>query len=213
MRASLLVVASSIIVLGLVMIFSTTSAEILDLTLDRSTHQGLIRQICYVFISLALALFVWKVGYTKLLQWSPQILLFFSFLLFLVLVPGIGPKVNGSRRWLTAVGFSFQPSEFVKYVVPAFFIERFLNRENEKFNLRRFLPIIIQCIVPMLLILVEPNNGTAIVLGLTLAVLFFFNTNSPKILGGSSAHFSRCRRKFCLSFALCVRSAPSLLKT
>jgi cell division protein FtsW len=180
MRPALLIVSSLIFSIGLIMIFSTTSAEVLDLDLDKSTHQALIRQIYNVFLGLSIAGFIWAMGYRRLLHWSPKLLIFFIFLLVLVLIPGIGTKVNGSRRWLTLAGFSFQPSEFVKYLVPAFFIHCLLGFADHEMTFRDFLILIGKCIVPILLILIAPSNGTAIVIGATLVVLLLISQVSYK---------------------------------
>lgn len=170
-RLLLLICATLIFVIGLVMIFSTTSAEVLDNDLERSTHQALIKQVLYAIAGFALAAGVWIMGYRRLLQWSPQLLIAFSVMLILVLIPGIGREVNGSKRWLGIAGFSFQPSEFVKYLIPAYFIHRFLQYAGKPFTLRDFLKLVGTVAIPMLLIMVEPNNGTAAVIGMTVLVL------------------------------------------
>lgn len=163
--------ATSIFVMGLIMIFNTTSAEVLDLSLSKSTHQALFRQIFYVAGGLTLAFLVWWVGYQKLLKWSPYLLIFFSFLLILTLIPGIGKEVNGSKRWINIAGFSFQPSEFVKYIVPAYFIHTVLELKGRDLELKSFLKLAVKLAIPILLILVEPNNGTAGVICLTVIVV------------------------------------------
>lgn len=172
-RLLLFLTASTIFAFGLVMIFSTTSAEVLDHDLDKSTHQAVIKQLCYALAGLGLAAGVCKIGYRRLLQYSPLLLALFSLLLLLTLIPGIGREVNGSRRWLSLGGLSFQPSEFVKYLVPAFFIHRLLSEDPTTLGFKSFLKLVGLVSVPMLLILVEPNNGTTAVIGLTLVVLFF----------------------------------------
>ena len=169
-RLLLLIAAAMIFSIGLVMIFSTTSAEVLDHDLDKSTHQALLKQISYAAVGLLLAGGVWMVGYRNLISLSPILLALFTLLLVLTLIPGIGSEVNGSRRWLKFAGFSFQPSEFVKYLVPAYFIHRFL--QFKEFSFKDFLRQVGIASVPIVLILVEPNNGTAAVIGMTLAVLF-----------------------------------------
>lgn len=157
--------------MGLLMIFSTTSAEVLDHDLSRSTHQAILRQLIYAFLGIMGALFIQKVGYQKLLQNSGPILAFFSLLLVMTLIPGVGKVVNGSRRWLSLGGVSFQPSEFVKYIIPMYYIYC-VQRWKGPFNLKRFLKLIATLSVPVLLILVEPNNGTAAVIVMTGVVLF-----------------------------------------
>ena len=171
MRSLLLITALIVFGLGLVMIFSTTSAEVLDMDLDKSTHQAMLRQFYYALVGGALATMVWQIGYRKLLELTPYLLLFFTFLLILVLVPGIGKEVNGSRRWLVLAGMSFQPSEFVKYLVPAFAIHKIVQFGDTTLTFRDFIKLAAVCALPMLLVLVEPNNGTAGVIGVGLLVV------------------------------------------
>lgn len=180
MRQALLLVSTLIFSIGLLMIFSTTSAEVLDLDLDKSTHQALFRQVFHLLLGFGIAFLVRWIGHERLLNWSPQLLLFFGCLLVLVLIPGVGVKVNGSRRWLNLAGFSFQPSEFVKYFVPLYFVYHVLSFGEYPLSLKEFLVLAGKCVVPMLLILVEPNNGTAAVIGITLVVLFLLTKISYK---------------------------------
>lgn len=154
------------------MIFNTTSAEVLDHALQRSTHQALIRQMIYAVSGIVMGVAMWFFGYRRLLAYSPQLLLFFTFLLVITLIPGIGREVNGSRRWLSLAGVSIQPSEFVKYLIPAFFIHNFLKFKEEELSFQDFFKLVAKVGVPGFLILVEPNNGTVGVIALTLIVLF-----------------------------------------
>lgn len=170
-RLLTLIAVTTLFAIGLVMIFSTTSAEVLDHDLSRSTHQALFRQMMYAVAGFILASIVWRAGYKKLLAYSPQLLLIFTFLLLLVLIPGIGREVNGSKRWISIAGLSFQPSEFVKYLVPAYFIHSFLQFKDGFSELKDFLVVLGKIAVPMVLILVEPNNGTVAVVGMSIIVL------------------------------------------
>ncbi len=154
------------------MIFSTSSAEVLDHSLDRSTHQALFKQILYAFAGMIIGYAVWNYGYQRLLQMSPVLLIIFSILLVLVLVPGIGREVNGSKRWIHLAGFSFQPSEFVKYFVPMVFIQRVLMWKGQTLTFKRFFWGLFPLSIPLFLILIEPNNGTVGVIGLVLVMLF-----------------------------------------
>lgn len=170
-RLLLLLCVSSIFVMGLVMIFNTTSAEVLDHALSRSTHQALFKQILYGCAGLLLAGGAWWMGYRKLVAYSPYLFLILSILLVMTLIPGIGREVNGSRRWIGIAGFSFQPSEFVKYILPAYFIYRLSPIDPSQLNFKEFFKLVAIVSVPILLILVEPNNGTAGVIGLTVLVI------------------------------------------
>jgi cell division protein FtsW len=173
MKYLILITSAVIFALGSVMIFSTTSAEVLDLELEKSTHQALLKQMVYAASGLLLALAVHKGGYRNFIQYSPLLFLLFTFLLILTLLPGVGREVNGSKRWLNIPGFSLQPSEFVKYILPAFFIFRVSSIRVQNLRLKEFVRILIPFAIPLFLILIEPNNGTVGVIVVTLMMLFF----------------------------------------
>lgn len=159
-------------VIGLVMIFNTSSAEVLDHHPDRSTHAAVFKQIAAGMIAALACFATYKIGHEKLLGMSPILLTIFSVLLALVLIPGIGVKVNGSRRWMWFAGMSLQPSEFVKYITLLYFTFCILHLEGAM-TLDRFLKILAVLAIPLVLILLEPNNGTAGVMVLSLSALFF----------------------------------------
>jgi len=161
--------------MGLLMIFNTTSAEALDLASGRSTHQALFKQLFYAAIGVTLATGVGSLGYRRVIAMSPYLLTFFSFLLLLTLIPGIGREVNGSKRWIALGGLSFQPSEFVKYIVPTYMIHHLLSLNSSQIDLKAFLKLLGTLAIPILFILVQPNNGTAAVLGLSIVVLSFLS--------------------------------------
>ncbi|MDP1880565.1 MAG: putative lipid II flippase FtsW [Parachlamydiaceae bacterium] len=175
LRLLLILCVSSIFIMGLIMIFNTTSAEILDHSLSKSTHHALLKQIMYGGLGFLLGCCVWKLGYKRFIAWSPYLLLLFTILLALTLIPGIGKEVNGSRRWIGIGGFSFQPSEFVKYIVPTFLIYCFLPIDPSQLTLKGFLKLIGIVFIPILLILIEPNNGTAGVVSLMVVLACFLS--------------------------------------
>lgn len=151
------------------MIFNTSSAEVLDHDLDKSTSQAFLKQIAYAFFGLILFYIGCKTPYKKWIETSPFFLGLLTFFLIIVLIPGIGREVNGSRRWLSLFGLSFQPSEFVKIFLPAFFIYQI--RDKWAIHFKEFVKLITICSIPIFLILIEPNNGTAGVIGLSMIVL------------------------------------------
>lgn len=174
MRFFLIFCVCLIFAMGLLMIFSTASADFLDHDLDKSPHQVIIKQLCYALVGMLLTWGVQRCGYRRILCWSTPLLWLFIFCLVLVLMPGIGKEVNGSRRWLALAGMSFQPSEFVKYVAPAHFIKCCINSQElrlQGWSLWLFLKWLSLPAVAIGLILIEPNNGTAGVVTLVLLAL------------------------------------------
>lgn len=172
-RSLLLVSLGSLFIMGLVMIFNTSSAEVIDLNLDRGTHGALLRQLLYAILGGLLALGLRRLGYQAFIQLSPVLLALLVFLLVLVFVPGIGRAANGSHRWVGLGSFSLQPSEFVKIVVPAFFIWYLAGREGQELTLRAFAILVAMIGIPGVLILIEPNHGSVGVIGVVVAMLFF----------------------------------------
>lgn len=169
----LFMAALVIFTLGLVMIFSTTSAEVLDHTLSKGEHLQLIKQGGYALLGSLLGYGTYKMGWRRMLDKSPLFMNIIIVLLVLTLIPGIGKEVNGSRRWLSLAGFSFQPSEFAKIIVPSFFLFHYLKFQGCEFTLKDFLRLLARCLIPVFLIIIEPNNGTAMVITMALMVAFF----------------------------------------
>jgi len=128
--------------LGLVMVFNTTSAEVLDGTFRANTHYALIKQIIFGLTGIISGFFIWFVGYRNIIRISPALFWLSSLLLILVLIPGVGQEINGAKRWLYLFGCSFQPSELVKYVLPIYFINKFLE-EKQVLSFFKFIRIII----------------------------------------------------------------------
>ena len=172
-RTLLLLAAGVLFVTGVVTIFNTTSADVLDQARNQSTHQALIRQLLYAIFGWWIALGAWWVGYRTILRLSPLLLVLGTFCLILVFVPGIGRAANGSHRWIAFAGLTIQPSEFVKYILPAYFIHRFLQKEESFQTFFGFVRQVAILAIPLIFILIEPNHGPVGVLGLTLAMLFF----------------------------------------
>jgi len=77
----------------------------------------LIRHCFALTISVAAAVCMFQVPLRLWQQAAPYLFLFGAALLVLVLIPGIGREVNGSRRWLPLVVMNLQPSELMKLFV------------------------------------------------------------------------------------------------
>lgn len=168
-----LLCALVIIALGLIMVFNTTAAEVIDRSLDRSTHYALIKQLLYAFLGLIGAWALWVVGYQTVIRLSGAFLVLCSILLVLVFIPGIGQQINGAHRWLSIFGHSFQPSEFVKYLIPIYYIHRFTRGIDHKpMSMREFILLLAILSIPASLILIEPDNGTVAIIFAAMIILF-----------------------------------------
>jgi len=99
----------------------------------------------------------------------------------LVLVPGIGVSRGGARRWLTLPGFAFQPSEFAK-VALVFYLANSMAKKEQL--IRTFsvgvLPHLIVTGIFALMLLLEPDFGTVLILTMLLYFMLF--------IGGARVH-------------------------
>jgi len=119
------------------------------------------------------------------------------FLLVIVLIPGIGREVNGSRRWLAFAGFTLQVSELAK-VATVVFLAAHLEKHRDTLSddWREFFKLIGVIVVLSILLLMEPDFGSAVTLTCTFMALLF--------LGGSHI------RQFSLVFAAGVLAIGAL---
>ncbi|MBX6687391.1 putative lipid II flippase FtsW [Chlamydia gallinacea] len=162
--------------LGLIMVFDTSSAEILDRSLSCSTHKALIRQIIYLVLGLGLSTIVYMTGWRDFLKISPSLLLVAGLALVIVLIPGVGICRNGARRWLGIGQLTLQPSEFVKYLVPCVAIDYLVSRPQYRKNFLLFLKLTAVLFLPIFLIVIEPDNGSAAVIAFSLIPVFIMTS-------------------------------------
>ncbi len=112
------------------------------------------------------------------LRWN-KVLLFVSLLLLvLVLIPGIGLELNGARRWLSLGPLTFQPVEFAKFGVAVFFAS-WLSQHQ------RIAPFLSLTAVFSLLIMLQPDLGSLLVLGGIMCSMFFLAGGNLKHLAGA----------------------------
>ncbi len=154
------------------MVFDVTSAEILESNLQLSPQHAFFKQLIYAFISLFLALILWFFGYQRILEWMPFFYYGTLVALIAVFIPGLGKQINGAHRWIFLGSISFQPSEMMKLIMPLMFIY-FLKKRHYKISWKQFYAIIAFFSLPLFLILIEPDNGTAVILMVIMTVLFF----------------------------------------
>lgn len=168
----LIAIVAMLFAIGLIMVFNTTAAEVLDRSLQRSTHHAVVKQMLYALVGTVVASGIWFLGYRNILRFSAFFLSVITLLLFMVFLPGIGPQINGAHRWLMLGGWSLQPSEFAKIFIPCFFIYH-LRGDGSSLHLKGFLKLLGILAIPLGLILIEPDNGTFAIIMATMIMLLF----------------------------------------
>jgi len=162
----LLLSALILLGLGLVMVASA-SISIAERQLSDPLYYFW-HQFLYSMIGLVVAVIVFKIPLSFLQKTGPVLIVISLFLLMLVLIPGLGKEVNGSKRWLDLGIISLQVSEFVK-LATVIYLAGYLVRHNEEVrtNLGGFLrPLVLIFFVSLLLIL-EPDFGAVAVIAMT----------------------------------------------
>ncbi len=132
------------------------------------------RHLIFLGLSLAGAAVVFSIPSSVWNRYAIVLLLFGLLLLLLVLVPGIGKKVNGARRWLGLSAFSIQVSEVAKFCFVVFFAS-FLARRTEEFQYSwsAFFKLIGILGAFVFLLLLEPDFGSSVVLSVTAGAMMF----------------------------------------
>ncbi|AMP93554.1 putative lipid II flippase FtsW [Legionella pneumophila] len=161
-----------LLIIGLMMVAS--SSVMISTKYFHQPFHFLIRQACYLFVGLLLALIVVRTDSSFWEKISMPMMIACVFLLLIVLIPGIGKSVNGSRRWLAIGPIGVQVSELTKLAM-IFYLSGYLVRQQEAVceSIFGFIkPMAILAVVSVLLLL-EPDFGATVVIsGTVMAMLF-----------------------------------------
>lgn len=179
----LAVAVLALVTFGFVMLASTSSSYASSVHGDAFYYAK--RQAIWLGLGLAVCLVVARTDYQCYRQRAWLLLIVAVGLLVAVLI--FGKRINGATRWLVCGPVRFQPSEFAKYavvIVLAFWLER-MQRARKGQLLPRirhfwwgiFTPILLAA-VPAVLIYLEPDLGTTLLLA-ALALLMMWIAGSP----------------------------------
>jgi rod shape determining protein RodA len=167
-------------ILALAALMMIGSAFIYSATSNNETFRQLawfrqptFKQIAFYALGTGVATAVCLVSYRRLARWSLVIYWLTIVLLAAVLVPKIGSKVFGARRWIDLGFFNLQPSECAK--LACILVQgHFLSRPAEELRQPRiFFGALSLTLLPFVLILREPDLGSALVLlPITLVMMF-----------------------------------------
>ncbi len=176
----LLWVTALLLSLGLVMVYSASIAiaEGSRMTGNNAMYY-LTRHAVFVLISLVAATMVFQVPLRVWQQLAPFLFLGGLGLLALVLIPGIGREVNGSRRWLSLYVINLQPSELVKVAVVLYAADYTVRKAAFMHSLRKgFLPMFGVMLLAGGLLLMEPDFGAfAVITVIAMGILFLGGMN------------------------------------
>lgn len=161
-----------LLIIGLMMVAS--SSVMISTKYFHQPFHFLIRQACYLFVGLMLALVVVRTDSSFWEKISMPMLIVCLVMLLIVLIPGIGRSVNGSRRWLAFGPIGIQVSEMAKLTM-IFYLAGYLVRQQKAVTesiLGFIKPMMILAVVSFLLLL-EPDFGATVVISGTIMAMLF----------------------------------------
>ena len=157
----LLAVTVAIFIAGLLLLFSAIYSRNIDF---------IIRQIAWFLIGALFFIGIININYRKIISLG-YVFYFFSLILLLV-VFFFGSKRLGAQRWLELGYFNLQPSEFAKLFITLALIQ-YLTEQKSKNGFGNIIVAFFIMIIPFVLILAQPDLGTALMLVPVFFVLLY----------------------------------------
>jgi cell division protein FtsW len=182
-----------LLAIGVVMVYSASIAMA-----ETSRHTGyrawyfLVRHAAFVAVGLVSAAVAFQIPVRAWQRMAPWLFIGGAVLLILVLVPGLGRSVNGSRRWLSLFVINLQPSELMKLFVvlyaSSYAVRKAAFRHAEQplkqTLIRGFLPLLVVMVLISGLLLAEPDFGACVViLAIGFGILFLGGLDWRLFLG------------------------------
>jgi cell division protein FtsW len=174
----LTLVTAALVLFGLVMVYSASSGSA---ALGNANPLGIVeKQAMYALVGVALLLVVSRLELERLQALAPSLVA--TALVLCLAVLAVGPRINGARRWLTVGPLVFQPSELAKFAVVVW-TAAYLSRHRPPGTLKELArPIGLLVLLFGLLVLVEPDLGTALTILLVVgAILLVSGTRLPTL--------------------------------
>ncbi|HEX8353242.1 MAG TPA: FtsW/RodA/SpoVE family cell cycle protein, partial [Pyrinomonadaceae bacterium] len=156
---------------GVIMVYSASA--VVAAGENHSQYHYVVRQGVWTLAGLGAMLVGMRFDYGRLRNGKLAYGLLALTVVLLVVVFAF-PPINGARRWIRLAGFSLQPSELCKLAL-AIFLARFLERRagREGDFLRTFMPAVLVTGVLALLVVAEPDLGTAMMLAVICTAMLF----------------------------------------
>jgi cell division protein FtsW len=172
--------------IGLVMVYSASIAIAeAEKAIGNNSSYYLTRQATFIVISLFAAVIAFNLPISWWQKFAPYLFLLGLALLILVLIPGVGRVVGGSRRWLSLFVINLQPSEFMKLFVAMYVADYTVRKAAVMDSFKKgFMPMLIVMLFVGGLLLAEPDFGAFVVIAaISISILWLGGING-RIFGG-----------------------------
>jgi len=162
---------------GLIVLASASSG------IGSDPHYYLKKQLVFVALGFIAAFYLLRFDYTEIQKYGRY--LYGAALAILVIVLVFGTEVRGTTGWISIGGLPpVQPAEFTKVLLVLTFAEFLSRRRGELNTLGEMLPCFAYMGVPFLLIMAQPDLGTALVYIVITAAMMYMAGANPRILTG-----------------------------
>jgi len=172
--------------ISLVMVYSASIAIAeADKAVGHNSSYYLVHQAAFMLVAITAAFVAFNVPVTWWQKMAPYLFLIGLALLVLVLIPGIGLKAGGSRRWLKMIIVNPQPSEFMKLFAAIYVADYSVRKAAVMDSFRRgFMPMVGVMVLVGFLLLREPDFGAfAVIAAISISILWLGGING-KIFAG-----------------------------
>ncbi len=172
--------------IGLVMVYSASIAIAeADKAVGNNSSYYLVRQAIFIVISLSAAFVAFNIPVALWQKMAPYLFLVGLALLVLVLIPGVGRVVGGSRRWLSLFVINLQPSEFMKLFAAMYVADYTVRKAAVMDSFKKgFMPMLFVMLLVGGLLLAEPDFGAfAVIAAISISILWLGGING-RIFGG-----------------------------
>lgn len=169
--------------ISLVMVYSSSIA-IAEATRGQASYY-LVRQGIFVAVGVLLGMAAFQVPVQVIQKAAPYLFMAGVLLLILVLIPGIGREVNGSRRWISLLVANLQPSELMKLFAVLYASDYTVRKGVLKDHLfKAFWPMFLIMGLVGSLLLMEPDMGAFVVICAIAVFTLFLGGFNLKVFGG-----------------------------
>ena len=166
--------------IGFVMVYSASimTAETMKATGYRGTY-FLLRHGVYLIVGVTAAIVVFQIPMALWQRAAPFLFMAGGLLMVLVLIPGVGNFVNGSRRWINLGFMTMQPSELMKLFTVIYAADYTVRKAAFMDDFKKgFLPMFSVMVFVAALLLQQPDFGALVVItSIAMSILFLGGLN------------------------------------
>ncbi len=165
-----------LLAVGLIMVLSASAPA--GASRHGDSYYFFKRQLVFALIGVVGMVIISRVDYREYKKYTPIMMVTVEILLLIVLIPGIGIELNGSRRWLPMPGFQLQPSEFMKPVIAMFFAYLVEKQQYDITKIKGTVTFWVWIGITMVLMLCETHlSGAIVIAGIAVVVMICAGMN------------------------------------